>query len=122
MPESPLGHTQLAEPGRRNRVTPGGHSRAKSLSAERRKEIAKSAAAKRWGKEEAMSSQVQRMSAAMFPLEGTKVVNVKFFLGTSRAVTAEELADQLDRADAQLRSGAALRTTKLDAELTIKQF
>ena len=69
-----------------------------------------------------MNSQVERISGAMFPLEGTQVVNVKFFLGTSRAVTAEVLADQLDRADAQLRSGAAERTTHLDGDLTIKRF
>ena len=69
-----------------------------------------------------MNSQVQRMSAAMFPSEGTQVVNVKFFLGTSRAVTAEELADQLDRADAQIRSGAAVRSTNLDGDLSTKSF
>ena len=109
-------------PGRRNSGLAGGSARAESLSADRRKEIAKSAAAKRWGKEETMNSQVQRMSAAMFPPDGTQVVNVKFFLGTSRAVTAEELADQLDRADAQLRNGAAARTTHLDGDLTTKSL
>lgn len=109
-------------PGRKNSGASGGAARANSLSADRRQEIAKSAAAKRWGKEETMNSQVQRMSAAMFPSEGTQVVNVKFFLGTSRAVTAEELADQLDRADAQIRSGTAVRSTNLDGDLTTKSF
>jgi hypothetical protein len=109
-------------PGHKDSGLSGGLGRAKSLSAERRKEIAKSAAARRWGKEETMNSQVQRMSAAMFPPEGAQVVNVKFFLGTSRAVTAEELADQLDRADAQLRSGTAARTMRLDGDLTTKHF
>jgi hypothetical protein len=111
-----------AAPGRKRSGVVGGASRAEALSADRRHEIAKSAASKRWGKEETMNSQVQRMSASMFPPEGTQVVNVKFFLGTSRAVTAEELADQLSRADAQLRSGAAERSTHLDGDLTTKQL
>ena len=109
-------------PGRKKSGVSGGAARAASLTDSRRKDIAKSAAAKRWGKEEAMTSQVQRMSAAMFPPEGTQVVNVKFFLGTSRAVTGEELADQLDRADSQLRSEPELRTRHLDGELTTKPF
>lgn len=69
-----------------------------------------------------MNNKLERMSAAMFPPEGSQVVNVKFFLGFNRSVTAEELADQLDRADAQIRSGAAVRSTHLDGELTVKTF
>ena len=69
-----------------------------------------------------VSTQIERMSAAMFPAQGTQVVNVKFFPGGNRSVTAEQLADQLDRADAQLRAGAAVRSTSLDADLTVIQL
>ncbi len=70
------------------------------------------------GKEGRMSDQVQRVSDTMFPSKGTSVVNVKCFLGDARRVTDEQLADQLDRADAQVRNGA-LRTRTLDGELTV---
>ena len=66
-----------------------------------------------------MNTQVERLTRTMFPSEGASVVNVKFFLGGDRSVTAEQLADQLDRADAQLRSKATARTTKLDGSLTV---
>jgi hypothetical protein len=69
-----------------------------------------------------MSTQMQLMSDAMFPAQGMSVVNVKFFLGDSRRVTDEQLADQLDRADAQIRSGAAGRTRTLDGDLTVMTF
>jgi len=66
-----------------------------------------------------MSSQVERMKDAMFSSDGTSVVNVKFFLGSGRSVTAEQLANQLDRADAQLRGKVAMRTKTLDGGLTV---
>jgi hypothetical protein len=66
-----------------------------------------------------MSSQVERMKDAMFSSDGTSVVNVKFFLGSDRSVTAEQLANQLDRADAQLRGKVAMRTKTLDGGLTV---
>jgi len=65
-----------------------------------------------------VSDKIQRVSDTMFPSEGTSVVNVKFFLGDARRVTDEQLADQLDRADAQARNGA-VRTRTLDGELTV---
>jgi hypothetical protein len=60
------------------------------------------------------------MKTALFPAEGTAAVNVKFFLGTDRSVTAEQLADQLDRADAQIRSQPGLRSATLDGHLAVK--
>jgi hypothetical protein len=63
-------------------------------------------------------SKVDKMVEAMFPVEGTSVINVKFFPGHSRSVTSAQLADQLDRADAQLRSGTVSRSTSLDGHLT----
>jgi hypothetical protein len=70
-------------------------------------------------KEGKMSTQVERMKHAMFPSDGESVVNVKFFLGSGRSVTAEQLADQLDRADAQIRGKVALRSKSLDGDLTV---
>ena len=65
-------------------------------------------------------AHVERMKTALFPAEGTTAVNVKFFLGNGRRVSAEQLADQLNRADAQIRSGAAVRGTELDGGLVVK--
>lgn len=69
-----------------------------------------------------MSTHIERMKAALFPAEGRVVQNVKFFLGNDRCVTAEQLADQLDRADAQIRSGTAERTRVLDGNLAVKSL
>jgi hypothetical protein len=66
-----------------------------------------------------MSTQVERMKRAMFPTHGASVTNVKFFLGSGRSVTAEQLADQLDRADAQIRGKVVSRTKSLDGDLTV---
>ena len=66
-----------------------------------------------------MSKIIDKISDQMFPPEGTAVVNVKFFPGHNRSVTAEQLADQLARADAQINSSAVERTTSLDAGLTV---
>ena len=70
-----------------------------------------------------MSKVIGRVSEHMFPTDGgPAVVNVKFFPGNSRIVTAEQLADQLARADAQIASGAVERTLHLDAGLTVTQL
>jgi hypothetical protein len=69
-----------------------------------------------------MITQVDRIKTAFFADEGQCVRNVKFFLGESRAVTAEQLADQLDRAEVQIRAGTAVRSRKLDGHLTTKTF
>ena len=103
-----------------NRKRAGGLARAAKLSPETRQEISKAAAAARWKKEGNMSTQVERMKHTMFPSEGTSVVNVKFFLGSGRSVTAEQLANQLDRADSQIRGKVAVRTKSLDGDLTVK--
>ena len=66
-----------------------------------------------------MNKIVDRVSDSLFPAEGTRVVNVKFFPGFDRQVKAEQLADQLARADAQIESGTASRTIHLDGGLTV---
>lgn len=69
-----------------------------------------------------MSVQTDRAVKALFP-DGDAAdhaVNVKFFLGSKRGVTGEELAEQMNRADAQIRNGLAVRSTQLDGDLTEK--
>ena len=65
-----------------------------------------------------MSTQMQRATAAMFPSTGNLVGNVKFFRGLSRAVTAEQMAEQLNRADAQVRAGESVPVDNIDGDLT----
>lgn len=62
-----------------------------------------------------MSSQIERIGSTLFPSTGAQVSNVKFYLGLTRSVTAEQLADQIDRADAQVRQGVATRVENIDA-------
>ncbi|HAC00767.1 MAG TPA: hypothetical protein DCF67_04430 [Brevundimonas sp.] len=61
-----------------------------------------------------MSSQIERIGNTLYPETGARVSNVKFYLGHTRAVTAEQLADQIDRASAQVRQGAATRVGSID--------
>jgi len=100
----------------------GGQARTKSLSSEERKEIAVKAAQGRWKKEDKVNMKVDNISREMFSFEGPQVCNVKFFLGSDRSVTAEQLADQLDRANAQIRSNAAAPTKSLDGDLTVTKI
>ncbi len=67
-----------------------------------------------------MSSQIERAKNALFSSEDVKTRNVKFFLGSARDVTAEQLADQLNRADAQVRNGDAIPETHLDGNLNTR--
>lgn len=69
-----------------------------------------------------MTGQVDRAVSTLFPRDGEGATNVKFFLGSNRAVTKEQLAEQLNRADAQVRSGLAKRTTTLDGSLTVQSL
>lgn len=68
-----------------------------------------------------MSVQVERAVKSLFPAQGDAAVNVKFFLGNARRVTAEQLAEQLNRADSQIRNGLT-KAGSLDAELTAVAF
>ena len=69
------------------------------------------------GKERTMTSQVDRANHTLFSSNGQQVVNVKFFLGSGRDVTAEELAEQFNRTEAQVRTGDAVPSVHLDAEV-----
>ena len=67
-----------------------------------------------------MTTQVDRANNALFSLGEQKAVNVKFFLGTGRDVTAEDLAEQLNRTEAQVLNGDAVPSTTLDAGVPTK--
>jgi len=65
-----------------------------------------------------MTTQLERAANALFPPEGNRVGNVKFFRGRVRQVTAEQMAEQLNRADAQIATGECVATTDIDGDLS----
>jgi hypothetical protein len=65
-----------------------------------------------------MSNEINRAVAALFPQGGDSVADIKFFPGTKSGASAEEFAEEVLRADAQVRTGAAVRSETLDSELT----
>lgn len=67
-----------------------------------------------------MNSNIERAKHALFSSESIQTENVKFFMGNARNVTAEQLADQLNRADAQVRNGTAISSTSLDGDQITK--
>ena len=52
-----------------------------------------------------MVTQLQQATDALFPSTGRRVVDVKFFRGDNRVVTAEQLAAQINLADRQIAGG-----------------
>lgn len=66
-----------------------------------------------------MSKVLERTCEHLFPSEGNSTVNVKFFPGNNRSVTALQFAEQMARADAQIENGTAIPTAKLDGHLTV---
>jgi hypothetical protein len=66
-----------------------------------------------------MSNELDRAANALFPSTGnSQVGNVKFFRGRRREITAEQMAEQLNRADAQIRAGECKPNTNIDGDLT----
>ena len=109
-------------PGRSKSGRAGAKARAERLSVSERQEIARKAAKGRWnkGKERTMSTQIERAKHALFSSENIQTRNVKFFLGSVRDVAAEQLADQLNRADAQVRNEDATPSMHLDGSVRSK--
>jgi predicted transcriptional regulator len=66
--------------------------------------------------------EVERAANALFPSQGQAVTNIKFFLGSKRSITAEELAEQVNRAEAQVRNKLAVPSQKLDGDLPKTQI
>jgi hypothetical protein len=62
-------------------------------------------------------THLQRAADALYPETGNhQAGNVKFFRGLSNDVTAEALAEQLERASAQIAAGEAVRVMDIDAD------
>lgn len=61
-----------------------------------------------------MSTELDRAADALFPSTGSQVGNVKFMRGRRNGVTAEELAQQLNRANAQVRLAEAKPVSDID--------
>lgn len=68
-----------------------------------------------------MSSTIERAKHALFSPEQS-VGNIKFFLGNKRNITDEELVEQLNRAEAQVRSKAVIPSKRLDGELETQKI
>lgn len=53
----------------------------------------------------------------LFPEQGSRVGNIKFFRGTTREVTAEQLAEQYVLAERQIRDGVVQAVVDIDGNL-----
>ncbi len=54
---------------------------------------------------------------ALFPPQGARIANVKFFRGSNREVTAEQLIAQFYTAERQVIEGKATRMDDVDGDL-----
>ncbi len=62
---------------------------------------------------------IERAAQMLFPDEGSRTLNVKFLCGgVANNVTAEGLAEQIVRAEVQIRSGSARLVSNVDGDLT----
>lgn len=61
-----------------------------------------------------MTTETNRAADALFPSTGNRAGNIKFMRGRRTGVTAEQLAEQFNRADAQIRAGEATRVDDID--------
>jgi len=64
-----------------------------------------------------MSDYVTQAIEALFPNEGRRVSNVKFFQGTRTEVSASELAQEVLKADTQIKNGRAVLVEDIDGDL-----
>jgi hypothetical protein len=53
-----------------------------------------------------MSTQIELANKRLFGANGIGAKNIKFFPGTSRDITAEQLATELNKALSQIEAGA----------------
>lgn len=59
-------------------------------------------------------SMIDRAADLLFPTEGQRTLNVKFFCAGDDNVSADALAEQIVRAEAQIRNGSARLVTDVD--------
>jgi uncharacterized protein YcnI len=63
-----------------------------------------------------MTTQLERASIALFPSEGSAAHDIKFFPGWSTTVTAEQRAEQFNRAESQIASGQVQPLVSIDRD------
>lgn len=61
-----------------------------------------------------VSAELERAANALFPSTGNEVGNVKFMRGHNRQVTAEQIAEQFNRAEAQVANGLVSPVDNID--------
>ena len=96
--------TEYVAPGRKKSGEAGAAARGKSLSAVRRRGIAKIAARRRWDKEVPMTEK-QRLLDTLFETEGREHLNIKFCRGSSDDTSPEDLCREANAAIFQVESG-----------------
>jgi hypothetical protein len=57
---------------------------------------------------------IDRAADLLFPAEGQRTFNVKFFCAGDDNVSVDELAEQIVRAETQIRNGSARLVTDVD--------
>lgn len=62
-------------------------------------------------------TELNRAANALFPTEGSRVRNVKFFT-LARQIDGEQLAEQLNRADSQIELGNLRPVDDIDGDLS----
>jgi hypothetical protein len=66
-----------------------------------------------------MTTQIERAAQMLFPEEGSRTLNIKFFCGgVANNITAENLAEQVVRAEVQIRARSARLVDNVDSHLT----
>ena len=94
---------RYAAPGRRKSGRAGGTARAKALIKDERDQIARMGAEARWrGK---MTTQLGVAKHRLFDREALHADNVKLYPGSNRDATPEQMAEQVNKAIAQIDSG-----------------
>ncbi|MDZ4056173.1 MAG: hypothetical protein U1D69_04270 [Polynucleobacter sp.] len=63
-------------------------------------------------------SHIQRAADLLFPATGPRTLNIKFLRGGVENISAEALAEQIVRAEVQIRSGSARLVQNVDGHLT----
>lgn len=61
-----------------------------------------------------MSTQIELATKRLFGTNGIGAKNIKFFPGTSRDITAEQLATELNKALSQIEAGAFANAAEED--------
>lgn len=64
-----------------------------------------------------MGESITQAIAVLFPEHGRRISNVKFYLGSRREVTADELASEIVRVEAAIATGQHQPVEDIDGDL-----